>query len=128
MRPLILPRTPRLTEQYSDALHVLTVAARRPASVVNIGGEYSIRVDFEFARYLLATNTTAGLYDSDGTMSYGDEDSPVPWRVQVIATANGSDQVIADTTAPWLIDAYDAAHALLKDLQPPLLPDDVPAA
>lgn len=58
-----MPLTMKYSETYNDALIALAAATHRPANVVNLFGEYAIRVDLEYNRFLLATNTAAGLSD-----------------------------------------------------------------
>ncbi|MFW0793083.1 hypothetical protein AAFP30_04655 [Gordonia sp. CPCC 205515] len=97
-----MPRRSEFTDQYGDALRVLTVASGRPAAVVNLDGRYGLRVDFEFSRYALATNTA----DAVGLV---DRDAETPWRVQVFADRDRCAVLLADATADWLIDAYESA-------------------
>ena len=51
-----MPLTVEHTTRYADALMTLALAAHRPATVVNTGSGYAVRVDFERGIYLLATN------------------------------------------------------------------------
>ncbi len=95
-----MPRRPEFTERYADALHVLAVASGRPAVVVNLDGHYALRVDFEYSRYLLATNT-------DADVGLEDTDAERPWRVQVFAVRDNRDVLVGDHSAAWLIDAYE---------------------
>ncbi|KXP11103.1 hypothetical protein AXK57_06990 [Tsukamurella pulmonis] len=76
----------------------------------NLGGQYALRVDFELGRYLLATNT-------DTVVGLADDDAGAPWRVRFFdgALDDGASVVVADRSAAWLIDAYDAA---VGDLPP----------
>lgn len=105
-----MPRRPEFTGRYTDALHALEVSTQRAARVENLGGQYALRVDFELGRYLLATNT-------DSVLGLADDDAGAPWRVRFFdgAMDDGASVLIADRSAAWLIDAYDAAVA---DLPP----------
>ncbi|TWS23542.1 hypothetical protein FK268_14795 [Tsukamurella sputi] len=105
-----MPRRPEFTGRYTDALHALEVSTERSARVENINGQYALRVDFELGRYLLATNT-------DSVTGLADDDAGAPWRVRFFdgAMDDGASVLIADRSAAWLIDAYDAAVA---DLPP----------
>ncbi|BDH56069.1 hypothetical protein [Tsukamurella sp. PLM1] len=105
-----MPRRPEFTGRYTDALHALEVSTQRSARVENLGGHYALRVDFELGRYLLATNT-----DADSGLA--DDDAGAPWRVRFYdgALDAGAAELIADRSAAWLIDAYDAA---VQDLPP----------
>lgn len=105
-----MPRRPEFTGRYTDALHALEVSTQRSARVENLDGLYALRVDFDFGRYLLATNT-------DDFSGLADHDAGAPWRVRFFdgAFADGQSIVVADRSAAWLIDAYDAAVA---DLPP----------
>ena len=106
-----MPRRPEFTGRYTDALHALEVSTERGARVENIDGQYALRVDFELGRYLLATNT-------DELVGLADEDAGRPWRVRFFdgALADGPSNLVADRSAAWLIDAYDAAVADLPPL------------
>ena len=42
-----MPLTVEHTTRYADALMTLALAAHRPATVVNTGTGYAVRVDFE---------------------------------------------------------------------------------
>ncbi|NMD55238.1 MULTISPECIES: hypothetical protein [Tsukamurella] len=106
-----MPRRPEFTGRYTDALHALEVSTQRTARVENLGGQYALRVDFELGRYLLATNT-------DAVIGLADDDAGAPWRVRFFdgALDDGASVQIADRSAAWLIDAYDAAVADLPPL------------
>lgn len=99
-----MPRRPEFTERYTDALQTLQQASGRVARVTNDQGHYSLRVDFEFGRFLTATNT-------DSFTGLCDVDADDPWRVRIFDARHGDcvPEVIADHSATWLIDAYDAA-------------------
>lgn len=104
-----MSRSPELTGRYTDALQALEVSTQRAARVEDVEGQYALRVDFELGRYLLATNT-------DELLSLTDEDAGTPWRVRFFDGALDEAVVlIADRSAEWLIDAYDAA---VRDLPP----------
>ncbi|MET9328851.1 hypothetical protein [Tsukamurella sp. NPDC003166] len=106
-----MPRRPEFTGRYADALHALEASTERLARAENIGGQYALRVDFELGRYLLATNT-------DEVVGLADEDAGAPWRVRFFdgALTDGPSTLVADRSAAWLIDAYDAAAADLPPL------------
>ncbi|WP_251014221.1 hypothetical protein [Rhodococcus qingshengii] len=56
-----MPLTKKFSALYDDALIALAAASERPAAVVNIDGRYAIRVDLEYNRHVLATNSPRGL-------------------------------------------------------------------
>ena len=111
-----MPLTKKFSALYGDALVALAAASERPATVVNIDGRYAIRVDLEYNRHVLATNSPRGL---------GDEpDASGSWWVRIVqADDAGGDLVLTETRKPWLIDAFDAAvgqlesdgHAIVAD-------------
>lgn len=43
-----MPLTKKFSEMYDDALVALAAASQRPAAVVNVDGQYAIRVDLEY--------------------------------------------------------------------------------
>ena len=98
-----MPLTVKYSEIYNDALVALAAVTHRPANIVNAGDSYAIRVDLEYNRYVLATNTQQGLSDEPGI-----SDS---WLVRFYQTnVDGlSDQLLAEATHQWLIDAFDSA-------------------
>ena len=57
-----MPLTKKFSEMYDDALTALAAASQRPAAVVNVDGQYAIRVDLEYNRYVSATNSARGLW------------------------------------------------------------------
>jgi hypothetical protein len=103
-----VPRTQEHAERYRDALTALAAATQRPANVVNTGAGYAIRVDFEYNRYLLASNGTDGLVDQT--------DAAALWKVSLHqGTADGTaDEVLAVAEHPWLVDAFDIAFADIR--------------
>lgn len=111
-----MPRKSEFAGRYADALQVLEVATHRVAYVVNEGGHYALRVDFELGRYLSATNTTSAV-------GLGDQDADEPWRVQFFDVSDAETHMIADESAAWLIDAYDAACTTLPPTTPPNVGD-----
>ncbi|WP_233364094.1 hypothetical protein [Rhodococcus globerulus] len=56
-----MPLRGKYSEKYNDALIALAAVSQRPANVVDLAGEYAIRVDLEYNRYVVATNTPQGL-------------------------------------------------------------------
>jgi hypothetical protein len=110
-----VPRKTEFAERYTDALQALEVATGRPARVTNINGRYALRVDFEFGRYLTATK-------ADSFTGLGDADAGDPWRVRVFEPAAGDEslRILADQSAMWLIDAYDAAVVELPPAAAPI--------
>ena len=112
-----MPLTKKFSEMYDDALVALAAASQRPAAVVNLDGQYAIRVDFEYGRYVLATNSPRGLWD--------EPDVSGSWWVRIVQTVDGGgEMLLAQAEKPWLIDAFDAAvdhlesggHAVVADL------------
>ncbi|NMM85588.1 hypothetical protein B2J88_14615 [Rhodococcus sp. SRB_17] len=103
-----MPLTVKHSETYNDALIALAAATHRPASVVNVAGDYAIRVDLEYNRYVVATNTRLGLSD--------EPESSDSWRVRFIQAniAGESDQLLAEASHQWLIDAFDSALESLE--------------
>ncbi|MBC2639966.1 MULTISPECIES: hypothetical protein [unclassified Rhodococcus (in: high G+C Gram-positive bacteria)] len=103
-----MPRTQEHADRYRDALTALAAATQRPANVVNTGAGYAIRVDFEYNRYLLASNATEGLTDSVGDTS--------EWRVSLYqGVSDGtSDELLAAAEHAWLVDAFDLAFADIR--------------
>ncbi|WP_419722046.1 hypothetical protein [Rhodococcus globerulus] len=103
-----MPLTSKHSETYNDALIALAAATQRPANVVNLAGDYAIRVDLEYSRYVLATNTAEGL--SDETYPAGS------WLVRIFQSQIGGlpDELLADATDEWLIDAFDSVLRRLE--------------
>ncbi len=97
-----MPLTKKFSEQYDDALTALAAASQRPAAVVNVDGQYAIRVDLEYNRYVLATNSARGLWD--------EPDVSGSWWVRIVQTGDDNmETLLAQAQMPWLIDAFDAA-------------------
>ena len=94
-----MPLTMKYSETYNDALIALAAATHRPANVVNLFGEYAIRVDLEYNRFLLATNTAAGLSDRP--------DNGESWLVRFFQSENTDtpDRLLAEASHQWLVDA-----------------------
>lgn len=98
-----MPRTREHTDHYADALTALATATHRPANVVNTGSGYAIRVDFEYNRYLLATNHVV-----NGLSGY-DETSD-RWMVRFYQDSDSAEpEVLVTTEHQWLVDAFDLA-------------------
>jgi len=103
-----VPRTQEHADRYADALTALAAATHRPTSVVNIGGEYAIRVDFAFGMYVLATNTEHGLSS--------DPDARDIWLVRFFEQTpdeSTSDNELVRARHEWLADAFDLVIAEL---------------
>ncbi|KLN67946.1 hypothetical protein [Rhodococcus sp. C3V] len=97
-----MPLTKKFSEMYDDALVALAAASQRPATVVNVDGHYAIRVDLEYSRYVVATNSPRGLWD--------EPDASGSWLVCIVHTDDaGIDVLLSEAQKPWLIDAFDAA-------------------
>ncbi|TSD50424.1 hypothetical protein FFI94_016785 [Rhodococcus sp. KBS0724] len=103
-----MPLTSKYSETYNDALIALAAATQRPANVVNLAGGYAIRVDLEYNRYVLATNTPLGLSDE----IYGTG----PWLVRIFQTQSSvlPDELLAEATDEWLVDAFDSVIGQLE--------------
>ncbi|PTR30648.1 hypothetical protein C8K36_102501 [Rhodococcus sp. OK519] len=103
-----MPRTQELAYRYNDALTALAAATHRPANIVNIVGRYAIRVDFEFNRYVLATNAGDGLTT--------DVDAVEAWHVAFFQQVDGdaADALLAQAEHEWLADAFDQALHILR--------------
>ncbi|WP_430335753.1 hypothetical protein [Rhodococcus sp. ACT016] len=102
-----MPRTREYADRYADALTVLAAATHRPANVVNTGGGYAIRVDFEYNRYLLATDhAVEGLS--------GDTTAASHWVVRFYQDSADTDaELLVTAEHEWLVDAFDRAMAEL---------------
>ncbi|GAB2636125.1 hypothetical protein ABI214_17435 [Prescottella soli] len=102
-----MPRTREHADNYADALTVLATATHRPANVVNTGAGYAIRVDFEYNRYLLATDhVVEGLS--------GDTTAGSRWMVRFYQDSAGADpELLVTVEQEWLVDAFDLAMAEL---------------
>ncbi|MGF7121408.1 hypothetical protein [Rhodococcus sp. AG1013] len=94
-----MPRTQEYSDRYADAMTALAAATHRPTSVVNIGGEYAIRVDFAFSMYVLATNSEHGLNN--------DPDAQDIWLVRFFEEQAGGDVALVEARHEWLVDAFD---------------------
>lgn len=99
-----MPLTREHTERYADALVALAAATQRPASIVNLGGTYAIRVEFELGRYLLATN-------DGGDLSTAADGGDGSWAVQFFGR---SDELLAAAEKEWLVDAFDVVVTELR--------------
>lgn len=98
-----MPRTREHADHYADALTVLATATHRPANVVNTGAGYAIRVDFEYNRYLLATDHVV-----DGLS--GAASAASRWVVRFYQDSADSDaEVLVTAEREWLVDAFDLA-------------------
>ncbi|MDV6271838.1 hypothetical protein [Rhodococcus globerulus] len=98
-----MPLRGKYSEKYNDALIALAAASQRPANVVNLAGEYAIRVDLEYNRYVVATNTPQGLS--------GEPDASGSWLVRIFQSGNDDapHELLTEATDQWLIDAFDSA-------------------
>lgn len=102
-----MPRTQEHTARYTDALIALAAATHRPANIVNLHDRYAIRVDFEFNRYVLATNSEDGLTS--------DVDAIEAWHVAFFQLSEGAaDELLAEAEDEWLADAFDQALDCLR--------------
>ncbi|QCQ92587.1 hypothetical protein [Rhodococcus sp. SGAir0479] len=98
-----MPRTREHTDHYADALTALATATHRPANVVNTGSGYAIRVDFEYNRYLLATNHVV-----EGLSGY--DDTSDRWMVRFFQASEAAEpELLVTTEHQWLVDAFDLA-------------------
>ncbi|MDV7354850.1 hypothetical protein ACH47B_09885 [Rhodococcus sp. NPDC019627] len=101
-----MPLAHAFTNRYADELMMLAAATHRPASIVNIGCGYAIRIDFEYQHYLLAVNAEGVLADHP--------DAAALWRVALFKesdSAEAPDQLIVTAESSWLVDAFDLAFA-----------------
>lgn len=81
---------------------MLAAATHRPANVVNAGFGYAIRVDFEYSRYLLATNVVGGLAD--------DASGVDRWTVRFFQDGTAEEpELLVEVEHQWLVDAFDLA-------------------
>ncbi|WP_075836299.1 MULTISPECIES: hypothetical protein [unclassified Rhodococcus (in: high G+C Gram-positive bacteria)] len=98
-----MPLRGKYSEKYNDALIALAAASQRPANIVNLAGEYAIRVDLEYNRYVVATNTPQGLSD--------EPDANGSWLVRIFQSGNDDapHELLTEATDQWLIDAFDSA-------------------
>lgn len=102
-----MPRTQEHADRYDDALTALAAATHRPASIVNTADRYAIRVDFEFNRYVLATNSEDGLTS--------DVDAIDTWHVAIFQAVDETvDELLAGAEHAWLADAFDQAIDALR--------------
>ncbi|MCA1004554.1 hypothetical protein LCL87_02380 [Rhodococcus hoagii] len=103
-----MPRTQEHVDRYNDALIALAAATHRPANIVNIIDRYAIRVDFEFNRYVLATNSDDGLTS--------DVDAIEAWHVAFFQQSDdeAADELLAEAEHEWLADAFDQALDALR--------------
>ncbi len=85
----------------------LAAASQRPVNVVNLDGAFAIRIDLEYNRHVLATNSPQGLwYEPDVNGS---------WWVRILHTEeDGTNAQLSEATNPWLIDAFDSAVERLE--------------
>src|SRR6476620_10570181 len=101
-----MPLTAEHTARYSDALMTLALAAHRPATVVNTGAGYAVRVDFERSIHLLATNAPGDLSS--------DPDAQSPWVVRFFQRQPDAEITqLVEVTGEWLADAFDQALAVM---------------
>jgi hypothetical protein len=103
-----MPLTKKYSKIYNDALIALAAVTQRPANIVNLAGFYAIRVDLEYNRYLLATNTDRGLSDEPDTTG--------SWTVRIFQADIESvpDALLTEAADSWLVDAFDSALAHLE--------------
>ncbi|MDH6280458.1 hypothetical protein M2284_001452 [Rhodococcus sp. LBL1] len=98
-----MPRTRDHADHYADALTVLAAATHRPANVVNTGAGYAIRVDFEYNRYLLATDHVVDGLSGDGAAASH-------WVVRFYQdSADADSELLVTAEREWLVDAFDLA-------------------
>ncbi|TSD40281.1 hypothetical protein FFI94_031445 [Rhodococcus sp. KBS0724] len=98
-----MPLRGKYSEKYNDALIALAAASQRPANVVNLAGEYAIRVELEYSRYVVATNTPQGLSD--------EPDASGSWLVRIFQSGHDDapHELLTEANDQWLIDAFDSA-------------------
>lgn len=103
-----MPLTVKYSQTYGDALTALAAVTRRPVNVVNLAGMYAIRVELEYNRYVVATNTPHGLSD--------DPEIEGSWLVRIFQTNadDALDELLTAATQVWLIDAFDSALEQLE--------------
>ena len=102
-----MPLTQEHTARYNDARMALAAATHRPADIVNLGGTYAIRVEFELDRYLLATNAGGDLStEKDGGDGW--------WTIRFFGRIDGAHELLAAASGEWLVDAFDTVMAELR--------------
>ncbi|CAM2775832.1 Immunity protein 63 domain-containing protein [Prescottella defluvii] len=103
-----MPRKQEHADRYNDALVTLAAATHRPANIVDVADGYAIRVDFEFNRYVLATNDRGGLTS--------DVDAIEVWSVAFYQQCDSAaDELLAEASHEWLADAFDLALDSLRN-------------
>ncbi|MFF9561368.1 hypothetical protein ACF1DY_36830, partial [Streptomyces albus] len=93
----------KYSQTYGDALTALAAVTQRPVNVVNLAGMYAIRVELEYNRYVVATNTPHGLSD--------DPEIEGSWLVRIFQTNadDAQDELRTAATQVWVIDAFESA-------------------
>ncbi|QCQ94092.1 hypothetical protein E7742_21455 [Rhodococcus sp. SGAir0479] len=90
-----------LAEVYRDEIRALALATQRPTSVIRHGQSSYLCVEFEFDRFLLATNSPDGEL---GLATRGGADSDL-WTVRVFDRP--ARRLLALERSEWLVDALD---------------------
>ncbi|QCQ90000.1 hypothetical protein [Rhodococcus sp. SGAir0479] len=94
------------TDLYTDALIAFAAATHLPACVDLMGTGYVIRADFEFGRFLVASNTNGGLSDTRS------EDEL--WTVGVYQQSATGAKLLATEADHGLMGAYGRAVEQLE--------------
>ncbi|MGG7104784.1 hypothetical protein [Rhodococcus sp. 24CO] len=103
-----MPLTVKYSQTYNDALTTLATVTQRPVNVVNLAGMYAIRVELEYSRHVIATNTPHGLSE--------DPEVEGSWLVRIFQTHGDAapDELLTHSTHAWLVDAFDSALGQLE--------------
>lgn len=99
-----VPTAAYLSSLYRDEVDALAIATCRPTSVVRRGTGFLLCVEFEFDRFLLATNSPLGTLDPSPRRT-----EPPRWVVQFFARDDGNERFLVEAANEWLIDAFDDA-------------------
>lgn len=94
------------TDLYTDALIAFAASTHLPACVVRTGTGYVIRAEFEFGRFLVASNASAGLSDTRSDLEQ--------WTVGVYQRSATGAKLLATEVDHDLLAAYGRAVEQLE--------------